>query len=204
MASFTVLSLAPCHDLRNTLRPAPNVTDTEYIIEALSRHKVPDITDLMAGPIRILATYRGWNLYCEGGVTVYRTEPKSNGGHGFAGEPLIGSAENVTIYTVDGCNKAVIQYHATDTTAETSSYLQEYDKIEYSLRLKDGQWHHDFFSKWAWLIKHETGINTHPDQEGHDLTREELASLAHVTAMRRRRQYAHALGAPNLIGSHSV
>lgn len=202
MTSFTVLSLAPCHDLRNALRPTPNASDTEYIVEALSRHKVPDITDLMTGPIRILATYRGWNLYCEGGVTVYRTEPKSTGGHGFAGEPLIGSTEDVTIYTVDECSKAVIQYHA---TAEPPSYLKEYAKIEYSLRLKDGQWHHDFFSKWAWLIMRETGINTHPDQDGHDLTREELASLAHVTAMRRRRQRAQCLlGAPNLIGSHSV
>lgn len=187
MASFTVLSMTPCYDLRNALCPTPNVTDTEYILEALSRHKVPDITDLMAAPIRIISTYRGLNLYCAGGVTVYRRETKSEGGQGMAGDPLIGSTEVVTISSATERYTAVIQYHDIDTAAASQSYPEEYKKIEYSLRLKDGQWHHDFFSKWAWLIKCETGINTHPDQEAHDLTREELSSLAHVAALRLRR-----------------
>ena len=66
------------------------------------------------------------------------------------------------------------------------SYLTEYDAIEHSMNLKGGRWNADFFKKWAGLIETHTGVNTEQDLPGFNLTREELASLAHVTAMRVR------------------
>ena len=63
-----------------------------------------------AGSIRILDNHRSWNLYCEGGVTVYRTNPKSQGGHGFAGEPIPGSTEDVDITCDSGVFKCTIKY----------------------------------------------------------------------------------------------
>jgi hypothetical protein len=107
---FTVLSATP--GAPKGLAPTPNVTETAYIIEACEAHQVPDITDLMAGPILILYTYRGWNLYCEGGVTVYRDDPVSRGGHGYAGEPIIGTTEDVTVSCVTGWYKCQIRYDA--------------------------------------------------------------------------------------------
>ena len=93
------------------LAPTPNVTDLEHIITVRNAHQAPDIQDLVAaGPILILTSYRGWNLYCEGGVTVYRDNPKSEGGHGFAGEPIVGTTENVTISCAAGWFKCEIRY----------------------------------------------------------------------------------------------
>ena len=66
------------------------------------------------------------------------------------------------------------------------SYLTEYDAIEHSLNLKGDRWHADFFKKWAGLIETHTGVNTEQDRPGFNLIREELASLAHVTAIRVR------------------
>jgi len=107
--SFTVLSATPTEPIG--LCSTPNVTESEHISESLRAHQVPAITDLMnAGCIRILNNYRGWNLYCEGGVTVYRKNPKSEGGHGFAGQPIPGSEEEADISCDAGVFKCTIKY----------------------------------------------------------------------------------------------
>lgn len=105
---FTVLSATPT--VPKGLAPAPNVKDIEHIIAARDAHQVPDIKDLMGAPILILTSYRGWNLYCEGGVTVYRESPKSECGHGFAGVPISGSTEDVRISCASGWFKCQIRY----------------------------------------------------------------------------------------------
>lgn len=108
MGHLTVLSMTSCEP--KGLAPAPSLADMATIMEARDAHRVPAITDLMKGPIRILANYRGWNLYCEGDVTVYRDDPKSTGGHGYAGEPIIGTTEFVTIICAAGWFKCEIRY----------------------------------------------------------------------------------------------
>jgi hypothetical protein len=65
---------------------------------------------MSAGCIRILDSYRGWNLYCEGGVTVYRTNPKSEGGNGLAGQPIPGTVEEVDISCESGVFACTIKY----------------------------------------------------------------------------------------------
>lgn len=52
------------------------------------------------------------------------------------------------------------------------------------MRSTCGRWNADFFKKWADLIETNTGVNTDQERQGFKLTREELASLAHVTAIR--------------------
>ncbi len=66
------------------------------------------------------------------------------------------------------------------------SYLSDYDAVERSMRSDGGRWNAEFFKKWADLIETHTGVNTDQERRGFNLTREELASLAHVTAIRLR------------------
>lgn len=105
---LTVLSLAPSEPIG--LAPSPSVSDVEHIIECRNAHQVPDITDLMAAPITILTTYRGWNLYCEGDVTVYRSNPLSQGANGYAGMPVAGTTEDVKIGTSAGWFNCSVRY----------------------------------------------------------------------------------------------
>lgn len=108
---FTVLSSSPAEPLG--LAPTPNVADSDCINELRKEDLRPAITDLVsAGPIRILYSYRGWNLYCAGGVTVYRSGQPGKGGHGFAGEPETGDVEEVKISTEDGWHQCTIKFGA--------------------------------------------------------------------------------------------
>lgn len=96
MSTFIVLSMTPKEPV--CLVPAPNVTESEDISRILNRHQVSEITNLMAGPITILTQYRGWVVYCEGGVTMYRNSPLLPGGNGYAGYPIPWTIEEVTIH----------------------------------------------------------------------------------------------------------
>jgi len=105
---FTALSVTPTEPMG--LAPTPNVADTERISASCNAHQVPAVTDLTAGPIHILDSYRGWNLYCEGGVTVYRSPPLSQGGNGYAGSPIPGTTEEVKISSSTGWYKCTIRF----------------------------------------------------------------------------------------------
>lgn len=109
MSTFTVISMTPTEP--NGLASTPNVTEMEHIRHHLNTHQVPEIKDLMAGPITIVASYRGWNLYCGGGVTVYRDSPVSEGGHGYAGSPVPGTIEDVTISSSSGWFKCSVLFN---------------------------------------------------------------------------------------------
>ena len=104
----TVLSATPGEPMG--LAPTPNVADTERICESCNGHRAPVITDLMAAPILILDSYRGWNLYCEGSVTVYRSSPVSEGGNGYAGAPIPGTTEEVNISCRTGWHKCTVRF----------------------------------------------------------------------------------------------
>lgn len=93
------------------LMPAPNVTEYEYISEYLRADTRPVIKDLAtAGLIEILANYRGYLLYCNGGVMVYRNNPKTPGGHGRVGMPEPGIEEDVFIVAKSGNFYAKVVY----------------------------------------------------------------------------------------------
>jgi hypothetical protein len=106
---FTVLSLGA--DLISPpLAPAPNVTECAYISEKIEARQANTITDLMASSIEVLADYRGVMLYCEGSVTVHRTQPTTSGGNGFVRLPAAGVEEDVNISSAQGHFNARIRF----------------------------------------------------------------------------------------------
>ena len=107
---FTVLTYEPTDRL--PLAPAPNVDETKYIQNVICSSSAPSVTNLKAGPIEILTDYRGSVLYCAGGVTMYRIEPKSIGGNQYTGVPILGSDENVILTSDIGTFRATIKFSA--------------------------------------------------------------------------------------------
>ena len=106
---FTVLSIGA--DLVSApLAPAPNVTECVYIWEMIQARQKDPITDLMAGSIEVLADYRGVMLYCEGRVTVHRTQPTTSGGNGCVCLPAAGVEEDVNISADQGHFNARIRF----------------------------------------------------------------------------------------------
>ena len=83
------------------LRPTPNVTELEAIRATLAADTTPRLDptpeDLRDEELKILANYRGWVLWLEGGVTVTRCSPKTPGGHGCAGWPPTGLTETLLL-----------------------------------------------------------------------------------------------------------
>jgi len=83
------------------LRPTPNVTEWEAIRETLATDTTPRIEPTPEGlqdkELKVLANYRGWVLWLEGGVTITRCSPKTAGGHGCAGWPASGIKEEVLL-----------------------------------------------------------------------------------------------------------
>ena len=95
MSSLTVLSCTRTD--ASPLTPAPNVHEATYIATLVNKDTSPLVTDLMAGPLTVLANHRGSLLYCAGGVTVYRINPTGMGGYGYSSLPLAGAEEDVSI-----------------------------------------------------------------------------------------------------------
>jgi hypothetical protein len=89
------MSLKPTE--KTVLAPAPCVRETDYISEILRNDQTPLITDFQAQPLNVLTNYRGVMLYCAGGVSVHRVDPKTNGGHGFVAVPQSDAEEDVII-----------------------------------------------------------------------------------------------------------
>jgi hypothetical protein len=108
---FTVLSADPI-DLTKPqpLAPAPNVTETDYIHNALNSDQTDTITDLFAAPIEVITDYRGVMLYCAGGVGVHRTHSTTSGGNGFTSPPGPGVEEDVHISSTQGRFHARIRF----------------------------------------------------------------------------------------------
>jgi hypothetical protein len=92
---FTVLSYEPC--TFTYLTPAPNVTEWEEITRIMKKDASELITDLKAQSIKVLTHYRGYMLYCKGGVIVYRYAPNSEDVNGHSYFPDHGTEEDVVI-----------------------------------------------------------------------------------------------------------
>ena len=104
-----VLSFEPTSSMM--LMPTPNVTDSEYITQCLMVDQKPDIMDLTtSGPIEILADYRGHILYCSGGISMYRYDPKTSGGNGCINIPSSEVEEDVHMMTSVGRFNARVKF----------------------------------------------------------------------------------------------
>jgi hypothetical protein len=98
-SSVKFLSFRPC--TIGNLRPAPNVTDSEEIHAAVSADQSPCLeptpADLKDKHLKIISSYRSALIWLEGGVMIYRNDPKTEGGHGYAGWPPKGTMEEVIV-----------------------------------------------------------------------------------------------------------
>ena len=101
MAATSIKFLSFLPAIFGGLRPAPNVAETEYISAAVAADTTPrfDPTpeDLQDKELKIIANYRGALMWLEGGVVVYRHDPKTEGGGGYAGWPPVGLKETVLL-----------------------------------------------------------------------------------------------------------
>lgn len=82
MATITSLKLTNYVPLLST----PNVTEAEYIHDKLNKFPMTN-KDLLDGPLQIVTSYRGTNLYLENGAVLYRTNPLTEGGNGYVSAP---------------------------------------------------------------------------------------------------------------------
>jgi hypothetical protein len=80
------------------LEPAPSVTDWNEISAGLEGAPTIIVADaLLTGTHTVRGTYRGWTMYLYPNVRFYRDSPRSSGGNGYAGTPIMGTKENVTL-----------------------------------------------------------------------------------------------------------
>jgi hypothetical protein len=83
------------------LRPTPNVGEWEAIRACLDADKTPRLKpipeDLQDKELKVISSYRAALLWLEGGVTITRDSPKTEGGNGYAGWPPIGLKEEVLL-----------------------------------------------------------------------------------------------------------
>jgi hypothetical protein len=97
--SVKFLSFRPC--TFGNLRPTPNVTEDEAIRITLDADTSPRLKpipeDLHDKELGILTSYRSTLMWLEGGIMVTRHDPKTEGGHGYAGWPPIGIKEEILV-----------------------------------------------------------------------------------------------------------
>lgn len=112
MSTLTVLSVTPSDDAPNCLAPTPNVSETMYIKESLDLDTTPPITNFTEAPLTVLAGYRGWSLYCAGGVTIQRHNPHPSAvhGNGHVSRPKSGAEEDVSLMSSVGRFKARVRF----------------------------------------------------------------------------------------------
>lgn len=93
------ISFRPC--TFGNLRPAPNVTDSEAIRDAVAADATPRLERtpeaLQDKVLKIITTYRSALLWLEGGVLIYRHAPKTDGGNGYLGWPTKDLIEEVVV-----------------------------------------------------------------------------------------------------------
>ena len=103
MSSIRFVSLRPyCKAEPSGLEPAPSVKDWDDISEGLKGVQPIDAWyNLQHGEHGIRGSYRGWSLYLYPNVRVRRVDPKTEGGHGYAGATYKGLVEKVHVH-MDG------------------------------------------------------------------------------------------------------
>ena len=97
--SVKFLSFRPC--TFGNLRPTPNVTEWDAIRACIDADKTPRLEstpeDLQGKELKVISSYRSALLWLEGGNVITRHDPKTAGGHGYAGWPPVGIKEEVLV-----------------------------------------------------------------------------------------------------------
>jgi hypothetical protein len=60
-------------------------------------------------------------------------------------------------------------------------YINDYKSVDNVLRMPDGRWCTEFFTKWRSLIREKTGLDL--DLETGNFTRLDIQAAAHMTAL---------------------
>ena len=97
----------------DVLYPAPSIRDWDGIKESLDKDLTPPfktISDFVGKPLDILDTYRGWNLYLQGGVTVTRVNPQTPAGNGLCSLPNKKTVETGRIIWDNAAYECDIEY----------------------------------------------------------------------------------------------
>ena len=94
-----------------TLEPAPSVADWEYITTGLEgAPTIIEVEALLKGAHKISGTYRGWTMWLYPNVRFHRSDPKSSGGNGYAGSPILGTKEKVTLHMDNQVYNAEVEF----------------------------------------------------------------------------------------------
>lgn len=108
---FTSIAASPIPADLCGLEPAPSVKDWYHITKGLKGvQTIEDVNDLLKGTHDIQGDYRGWTMWLYPNVRIYRSNPKSCGGNGFAGCPTSGTKETVTVRIDDQVYDAVVEF----------------------------------------------------------------------------------------------
>ena len=105
---LTVLSFEPY--TFHGLAPAPNVTESARIGDALRADTTPPIVNLDGAELTVIESHRSSILYCAGNATVNRVAPSTEGGMGYLGTPPVGAEERVVISTSRGQYMAQVRF----------------------------------------------------------------------------------------------
>jgi hypothetical protein len=83
-----------------------------YIKDILDKDITPPITNFTESPLTILTSYRGWSLYCAGGVTIHRynPHPSATHGNGYVSRAESGAEEDVCLMSSVGKFKARVRF----------------------------------------------------------------------------------------------
>ena len=92
------------------LEPAPSITDWVEIAEGLKGLDPVDLDTLLKGTHKISGSYRGWTMWLYPNVRFYRNEPTSSGINGYAGFPILGTKEAVTLRMDDQVYDAEVEF----------------------------------------------------------------------------------------------
>jgi len=92
------------------LEPAPSITDWVEIAEGLKGLEPVDLDTLLKGTHKISGSYRGWTMWLYPNVRFYRNEPTSSGINGYAGFPILGTKEAVTLRMDDQVYDAEVEF----------------------------------------------------------------------------------------------
>jgi hypothetical protein len=101
------------------LWPAPSVTDTAEIAEALKGVKcIESVEDLTKEPHPIITSYRGNTMWLAPNVSFYRHTPRRDGINQYTCMPFLADCENVQM-SIDGVMyNAHVEYNIRDALVQ--------------------------------------------------------------------------------------
>lgn len=94
----------------NMLAPTPSVRTSTVIADQFSE-ETPLITEeeVLGKQLKVLNNYRSNVLYLEGCVSVVRTNPSTEGGHGYGGVPAANCTEKARVTFGNKAYDAIVE-----------------------------------------------------------------------------------------------